>query len=95
MHWIDNADSYICPVCRFETNNPNRYESARCPKCGFQDEKDNKTNLNKLVLPHIAEVTFYKTKCPDCGWENSINDLAYFCPKCGKNLKCGHLVNNI
>lgn len=39
-HWIDNADSYICPVCWFETNNPNHYESARCQRCGFQDIKD-------------------------------------------------------
>lgn len=34
--WIDDADAYICPICGFETDNPNRYESARCPKCGFQ-----------------------------------------------------------
>jgi rubredoxin len=40
MHWIDNADSYICPVCGFETNNPNKYDGCRCPVCGFQDEKD-------------------------------------------------------
>ena len=42
MHWIDNADSYICPVCRFETGNPNRYPGCICPVCGFQDEKDRK-----------------------------------------------------
>ena len=40
MHWIDNADSYICPVCGFETDNPNRYDAAKCPVCGFQDIKD-------------------------------------------------------
>ena len=40
MHWIDNADSYICPVCGLETDNPNRYDSAKCPVCGFQDIKD-------------------------------------------------------
>lgn len=34
LEWIDNADSYICPICRFETNNPN-YHNAKCPKCGF------------------------------------------------------------
>lgn len=38
-HWIDNADSWICPVCRFETGNPNYY-NAICPICGFQDIKD-------------------------------------------------------
>ena len=47
-HWIDNADSYICPICGFETNNPNRYESARCPKCGFQDAKD--AIMDKAIL---------------------------------------------
>lgn len=41
--WIDNADSYICPVCGFETDNPNRYD-ARCPRCGFQDVKDANSN---------------------------------------------------
>lgn len=32
--WIDNADSYLCPVCGYETNNPN-YHRGICPKCGF------------------------------------------------------------
>ncbi len=40
MHWIDNADSYICPICGFETDNPNKYDGCTCPVCGFQDEKD-------------------------------------------------------
>ena len=39
-HWIDDADAWICPICGFETNNPNKYKGAKCPKCGFQDEKD-------------------------------------------------------
>ena len=39
-HWIDNLDYYICPICGFENSNPNYYEDAKCPKCGFQDEKD-------------------------------------------------------
>lgn len=44
MHWIDNADSYICPICGFETGNPNRFEGCRCPVCGFQDEKDRRAS---------------------------------------------------
>jgi len=44
MHWIDNADSYICPVCGFEANNPNKYEGCKCPVCGFQDEKDRRAS---------------------------------------------------
>lgn len=46
-YWIDNADSYICPVCRFETNNPNRYAGAKCPYCGFQAEEDKNRDANK------------------------------------------------
>ena len=34
-HWIDNADSYICSECRYETNNPNKNPCGpgRCPRC--------------------------------------------------------------
>lgn len=48
-------------------------------------------NLDELILPKVVEATFYKLVCPNCGWHNSIKDLAHFCPKCGKDLKCGHL----
>ena len=40
LHWIDNADSYICPMCGHEVDSPARYEGCRCPVCGFQDPKD-------------------------------------------------------
>jgi rubredoxin len=40
LHWLDNADSWICPVCGFETGSPAKYEGCKCPKCGFQDDKD-------------------------------------------------------
>lgn len=39
-HWLDNADSWICPICGFETVSPAKYENCKCPKCGFQDKKD-------------------------------------------------------
>lgn len=39
-HWIDNADSWICPVCGLEVSSPAKYKGCKCPKCGFQDEKD-------------------------------------------------------
>lgn len=58
-HWIDNADSYICPVCRCEVNNPNRFYGI-CPKCGFTDEKD--------VLYADLE------PCPFCGGEALVCD---------------------
>lgn len=34
-HWIDNADSYICSNCGYETNNPNKEPFGRCPSCGL------------------------------------------------------------
>jgi rubredoxin len=43
-HWLDNADSWICPICGFETSSPAKYEGCKCPKCGFQDEKDKMEN---------------------------------------------------
>lgn len=40
LQWIDNADSWICPVCGFETRNPHNYKGCKCPVCGFQAWKD-------------------------------------------------------
>lgn len=37
--WIDDADCYRCPVCGFETHNPNQH-GCKCPKCGFVADKD-------------------------------------------------------
>lgn len=31
-HWLDNADSYLCPYCRHEVNNPNLHGGI-CPYC--------------------------------------------------------------
>lgn len=35
-HWIDNADSYICSACGYESNNPNKekYGAGVCLNCG-------------------------------------------------------------
>ena len=35
-YWIDNADSYICSICGYECNNPNKekYRADVCPNCG-------------------------------------------------------------
>lgn len=38
--WRDGGDCYICPICGEEVNSPARYHGCRCPKCGFQAEKD-------------------------------------------------------
>lgn len=40
MEWIDNADSWICPVCGNEENSPAKYPGCQCPRCGFQADKD-------------------------------------------------------
>ena len=47
MNWIDNADSYICPVCGEEVSNPANLNFT-CPKCGFVAEKD-KPIVSKVV----------------------------------------------
>lgn len=61
MDWIDNADSYICPQCKYETNNPNKFPGHCCPKCGFRPDKfegakndDGKLKLSK-VPPEIID----------------------------------------
>lgn len=40
LHWIDDADHWLCPVCGHESPSPVNYPGCRCPVCGFQDEKD-------------------------------------------------------
>lgn len=59
--WIDNADSYLCPQCGYEVNNPNNLPEHICPKCGFQPKKfegakddQGKLKLSK-VPPEIIE----------------------------------------
>lgn len=34
-HWIDNADSYLCSRCGYESSNPNneQYGAYECPRC--------------------------------------------------------------
>lgn len=39
-HWIDNGDSWICPICAHEEENPSKASNFKCPICGFQDPKD-------------------------------------------------------
>lgn len=42
--YIDNADSYICPICGNEIANPNKYENNKCPICGFEPKCKSKFN---------------------------------------------------
>lgn len=41
LEWIDNADSWLCPVCRTEVWSPVIY-NYHCPNCGFIAERDKK-----------------------------------------------------
>ena len=58
-NWIDNADSYICPSCGLEVNNPAK-TAGKCPKCGFQDprygEMTNRRQLEALSDHDLAVV---------------------------------------
>lgn len=45
MEWLDNADSWLCPICRTEVNTPTKY-NYYCPKCGFIAERDKNKNLD-------------------------------------------------
>lgn len=69
MDWIDNADSYICPVCRLEVNSPAK-SNYQCPRCGFIAEKDkNRYNqmrrtsmIKEVESGHLVEVV----RCLEC-----------------------------
>lgn len=48
-NWIDNADSYKCPICGYETRNLNHHNN-QCPVCGFIADKDkNLTTLWRCI----------------------------------------------
>lgn len=88
-HWIDNADSYICPKCGLEVNSPANYEGCKCPRCSFQDPKDaNKKEEKSLkfaelfnLIPETQEVHLIFADCGIVGTGDSfaclLNDDAY------------------
>lgn len=51
-HWIDHADSWVCPCCGFECNNPNKLTERRCPKCNFREEETAKEPKSDQGKPH-------------------------------------------
>ena len=91
VHWIDNADSYICPICGFETNNPNRF-NCKCPVCGFMDTKD-------IMPADIVEVVHGRWihdynnlyGCSECGERETMSPkkLKNYCPHCGAKMMDG------
>lgn len=56
MDWIDNADSYICPVCGKEVSSPAKYSGCMCPRCGFHAENDKYLNIEELNSAAISNL---------------------------------------
>lgn len=87
-HWIDNADSYICPDCFLEVNNPNKYAGCACPRCGFQDEKDIEPATwyqKRITVPKGRGQTYLVWAYSKChGHEKK---RSKFCPNCGKPMR--------
>ena len=44
--------------------------------------------MEDLIITKVKDITMYKTVCPNCGWKNSLDVMAHYCPKCGKDLYC-------
>ena len=66
MNWLDNADSYICPVCHTEINNPARYD-YRCPGCGFVADSDReKSKKSTRDMPWCKSFGTGKCKTGTC-----------------------------
>lgn len=99
MHWIGNADSYICPVCRTEVYNP-AYHGYRCPICGFMDEKDceKMKDSEKVARPDYEaecnrlteENAYLKMKLSDA--EAMCSDLKEDCAKFRAQLDIVYLI---
>lgn len=75
-HWIDNADSWICPVCGFEMGNPN-YHDAKCPVCGFKDEKDMSLRKKLEAIAQPAEL-FPELKDYKEGYRDGVMEFAAY-----------------
>lgn len=54
LEWIDNADSWLCPVCRTEVWSPVIY-SYHCPNCDFIAERDKKGLTIMSTLRYIKQ----------------------------------------
>ena len=51
-HWIDNADSWVCPYCGYECDNPNKIPGNKCPKCGFREDRTTQEPKADQGKPH-------------------------------------------
>ena len=62
LEWIDNADSWLCPICRMEVSAPTKY-NYHCPKCGFITERDERIkDMNTLKYIKQEFVTIKPVK---------------------------------
>lgn len=68
-HWLDNADSYLCPECGFEVNNPAKV-NLTCPRCGFIEKKG--SDMAKLSN---IEVTMQLRPCLVKSEKNTVKGL--------------------
>lgn len=88
MHWIDDADSWTCPVCRFNTSSPAKYEGCKCPVCGFQDPKDKEEcywiNRGDYVTTAYGHLDI--KECSNCHAQITIDEYDNYCPNCGKEM---------
>lgn len=50
--------------------------------------------MEDLIITKVKNITMYKTLCPNCGWKNSLEVAAHYCPKCGKDLKAMVFTDN-
>ena len=82
MHWIDDADSWICPICGFNTSSPAKYDGCKCPVCGFQDPKDAITVDTKPVRHGRWIGLWY---CSECSIVNR-GDKTNYCSYCGAKM---------
>ena len=55
-HWIDNADSWVCPYCGYECDNPNKIPGNKCPKCGFREDRTTQEPKADQGKPHPSWV---------------------------------------
>lgn len=75
--WIDNADSYRCPVCGYETGNPNNH-NCKCPVCGFTADKDmlgKEYDLDRLRKRGSGEYLY-----------NEDGNRNRYCGQCGQRI---------
>lgn len=75
-HWIDNADSWVCPVCSQEVRDPGKYPGCKCPNCGFQDEKDKEKPNFTFKSVDMRNLLNFKVFCDLNGFSlmSSINN---------------------